>query len=194
MSTSLLEMNEAAAAGMSGERQVVALHLGGEVYGVDIACIHTVIMPQTVTQVPKAPDYVLGVMNLRGRILPVIDLRRRFGLPAVSEEQQKNARIVIVDVAGLSAAYDAYHASLQGREAPVIDGFTGDQRFFIAYAQTWATKMRDAALRQRITTDGHAPGSYRALTVRNLDAWYQAFGVKPGDKLYLAPEQRIIVW
>jgi len=100
----------------------------------------------------------------------------------------------IADVAGLQAAYDAYHASLGGKEAPVIDGFTGDQRFFIAYAQTWATKMREEALRARIATDGHAPGQYRALTVRNMDAWYDAFDVKPGDKLYLAPEKRVRVW
>src|SRR5262245_16314040 len=100
----------------------------------------------------------------------------------------------IADVAGLQAAFDAYHASLGGREAPVIDGLTGDQRFFIAYAQTWASKMRDAALRQRIATDGHAPGMYRALTVRNLDPWYQAFNVQEGQGLYLAPEQRVRVW
>ncbi len=100
----------------------------------------------------------------------------------------------IADVAGLSAAYDAYRASLGGKEAPVIDGFTGDQRFFIAYAQAWASKMRDQALRGRIVTDGHAPGMYRALTVRNLDAWYKAFDVQPGDKLYLPPDQRVKVW
>jgi predicted metalloendopeptidase len=100
----------------------------------------------------------------------------------------------IADVAGLAAAYDAYHASLGGKAAPVIDGFTGDQRFFIAYAQAWATKMRDAALRQRLATDSHAPGQYRALTVRNLDAWYEAFGIEPGARLYLAPEQRVKVW
>ena len=100
----------------------------------------------------------------------------------------------IADVAGLSAAYDAYRASLGGKEPPVIDGFTGDQRFFIAYAQAWASKMRDEALRARIVTDGHAPGMYRALTVRNLDAWYKAFDVQPGDKLYLPPEQRVKVW
>jgi predicted metalloendopeptidase len=100
----------------------------------------------------------------------------------------------IADVAGLQAAYDAYRASLGGKEAPVIDGFTGDQRFFIAYAQTWATKMRAEALRQRVATDGHAPGMYRALTVRNLDAWYKAFDVKEGDKLYLAPDKRVRVW
>ncbi|MBN8846208.1 MAG: M13 family metallopeptidase [Sphingomonadales bacterium] len=100
----------------------------------------------------------------------------------------------IADVAGLQAAYDAYRASLSGKEAPVIDGFTGDQRFFIAYAQTWATKMRDEALRARVATDGHAPGNYRALTVRNIDAWYKAFGIKEGDKLYLAPDKRVRVW
>ena len=100
----------------------------------------------------------------------------------------------IADVAGLQASYDAYRASLGGKEAPVIDGFTGDQRFFIAYAQTWATKTRDEALRARIATDGHAPGQYRALTVRNLDAWYKAFDVKPTDTLYLAPDKRVRVW
>jgi predicted metalloendopeptidase len=100
----------------------------------------------------------------------------------------------IADVAGLAAAFDAYHASLKGKAAPVIEGFTGDQRFFIAYAQGWASKMRDEALRGRIATDGHAPGMFRALTVRNIDGWYAAFGVKPGDKLYLPPEQRVRIW
>ncbi|MGI1986422.1 M13 family metallopeptidase [Shewanella glacialipiscicola] len=100
----------------------------------------------------------------------------------------------IADVAGLAAAYDAYHASLKGADAPVIEGFSGNQRFFIGFAQTWATKMRDEALRARVATDGHAPGMYRALTVRNLDAWYSAFDVKPGDKLYLAPEDRVKIW
>jgi putative endopeptidase len=100
----------------------------------------------------------------------------------------------IADVAGLSATYDAYRASLGGKEAPVIDGFSGDQRFFLAYAQAWASKMREPALRQRVLTDGHAPGQFRALTVRNIDAWYAAFGVKPGQKLYLAPEKRVKVW
>ncbi|MBC2664754.1 M13 family metallopeptidase [Novosphingobium flavum] len=100
----------------------------------------------------------------------------------------------IADVAGLAAAWDAYRASLKGKEPPVIDGFTGDQRFFIAYAQSWGTKYREEALRGRIATDGHAPGQYRAQTVRNVDAWYRAFDVQPGDKLYLAPEKRVQVW
>ena len=100
----------------------------------------------------------------------------------------------IADVAGLAASYDAYRASLKGKEAPVVDGLTGDQRFFIAYAQSWATKMREEQLRQRIATDGHAPGQFRALTVRNIDAWYPAFNVKPGQKLYLAPDKRVKIW
>ncbi|MFL6733212.1 MAG: M13 family metallopeptidase [Sphingomicrobium sp.] len=100
----------------------------------------------------------------------------------------------IADVAGLGAAYDAYKASLNGKEAPVINGLTGDQRFFIAFAQSWATKMRDASLRQRIATDGHAPGQFRAMTVRNIDGWYNAFGVQPGQKMYLTPDKRVKVW
>ena len=100
----------------------------------------------------------------------------------------------IADVAGLQAAYDAYRASLGGKDGPVIDGFTADQRFFIAYAQSWATKMREAQMRQRIATDGHAPGQYRALTVRNLDPWYKAFNVRQGQKLYLAPDKRVPIY
>ncbi len=115
-------------------------------------------------------------------------------MPGLNLKGRQTLAENIADVAGLAAAYDAYKASLGGKEAPVIDGFTGDQRFFIAYAQTWASKMREAALRARIATDGHSPGQYRALTVRNLDPWYTAFNVKPGDKLYLAPEQRVKVW
>ncbi|NUT00200.1 MAG: M13 family metallopeptidase [Sphingomonas sp.] len=100
----------------------------------------------------------------------------------------------IADVAGLAAAYEAYKHSLNGKEAPVIHGYSGDQRFFIAFSQAWATKMRDEQLRQRIATDGHAPGNFRALTVRNLDPWYAAFKVEPGQKLYLAPDKRVKVW
>ena len=100
----------------------------------------------------------------------------------------------IADVAGLAAAYDAYRASLGGKEAPVIGGLTGDQRFFIAYGQAWATSMREASLRQRVLTDGHSPGQFRAQTVRNLDPWYAAFKVQPGQKLYLEPNKRVRVW
>ena len=100
----------------------------------------------------------------------------------------------IADVAGLAASYDAYKASLNGKPAPVMNGLTGDQRFYIAFAQSWATKQREPALRQQVMTDAHAPGHYRALTVRNQDPWYQAFKVQPGTKLYLAPDKRVKVW
>jgi putative endopeptidase len=76
----------------------------------------------------------------------------------------------------------------------VRDGFTGDQRFFIAFGQSWRAKVREAALRRRIATDGHAPPQYRAATVRNLDAWYAAFSVAPNQKMYLAPKDRVRVW
>ncbi|MGH8227898.1 MAG: M13 family metallopeptidase [Steroidobacteraceae bacterium] len=100
----------------------------------------------------------------------------------------------IADVSGLTAAYRAYHLSLGGQPAPVIDGRTGDQRFFLAYAQAWRAKIRPAALRQRLATDVHAPAHFRAQTVRNLDPWYRAFDVQPGQTLYLAPDRRVRIW
>ncbi|KXJ98566.1 MAG: endothelin-converting protein 1 [Acidobacteria bacterium OLB17] len=100
----------------------------------------------------------------------------------------------IADVAGLSAAYDAYRAAYQGKEAPAKNGFTGDQRFFLAFGQAWRGKMRPQTLRVIVATNGHAPGEFRADTARNLDAWYKAFDVKPGEKLYLAPKDRVRVW
>jgi len=98
----------------------------------------------------------------------------------------------IADVAGLSAAYDGYKAS--GQVAPPVEGFTSDQQFFIAFGQNWGEKVREAALRQQVMTDPHAPGEFRAATVRNIDVWYSAFDVKPGDRLYLAPEERVRIW
>jgi putative endopeptidase len=100
----------------------------------------------------------------------------------------------IADVAGLLAAYDAYRLSLDGKPDAAKDGFTGDQRFFIGFAQSWRDKSREADLRRRITTDGHAPDQYRADAVRNLDPWYDAFGVHAPQKLYLAPASRVHVW
>jgi endothelin-converting enzyme/putative endopeptidase len=100
----------------------------------------------------------------------------------------------IADVAGIAAAYDGYRASLSGKTAPVEEGFSGDQQFFLAFAQNWGEKTREAALRQQVMTDGHAPGEYRAATVRNIDAWYAAFDVKAGEKLYLAPADRVRIW
>jgi putative endopeptidase len=100
----------------------------------------------------------------------------------------------IADVAGLAAAYDAYRISLGGKEAPSVQGLTGDQQFFLSFAQSWRQKVREPALRQQILTDPHAPDEYRGDSVRNLDAWYAAFGVKPGQALYLEPKERVRVW
>ncbi len=100
----------------------------------------------------------------------------------------------IADLAGLEVAHDAYVKSLGGKPAPVIEGLSGDQRFFLAFAQAWRSKTRDEALRAQVVGDGHSPGRYRAQTVRNIDAWYEAFGAKPGQALYLAPEQRVRIW
>ncbi|RJX65619.1 M13 family peptidase [Tsuneonella suprasediminis] len=101
----------------------------------------------------------------------------------------------IGDLGGLSLAYRAYKLALNGKEAPVIDGLTGDQRFFLAWAQVWRSQQRDDAARMRIRTDPHSPEQYRVNgIVRNMDAWYKAFNVKPGDALYLPPEQRLKIW
>ena len=100
----------------------------------------------------------------------------------------------IADVAGLAVAFDAYKLSLGGKPAPEVAGFTGDQQFFVAFAQSWRQKAREAALRQQIHTDGHAPDEYRADTVRNNDAWYQAFAPTPERKLYLSPADRVKMW
>ena len=100
----------------------------------------------------------------------------------------------IADLGGISAAYDGYRASLGGKPGPDQDGFTSDQQFFIAFGQNWGSKSREAALRQQVMTDPHAPAQYRADTVRNVDAWYAAFDVKPGETLYLAPPDRVRIW
>lgn len=100
----------------------------------------------------------------------------------------------IGDLAGLTIAYDAYKASLGGREAPVLNGLTGDQRFFLGWAQVWRRNYRDAELSQRLITDPHSPSEQRAWVVRNLDAWYDAFDPAPTDRLYLPPEQRVRIW
>jgi putative endopeptidase len=100
----------------------------------------------------------------------------------------------IADVAGLSASYDGYRSAYGGKPAPPAQGFNGDQRFFLSFAQVWRSKLRPEALRNSLMTNGHAPGAYRADTVRNIDAWYTAFDVKPGEKLNLAPADRVRVW
>jgi putative endopeptidase len=100
----------------------------------------------------------------------------------------------IADLAGLAAAHDAWIMSLGGGSRAAGEAITGEQQFFLAYAQSWRSKSREEALRQQIITDGHAPDAYRAATVRNIDAWYDAFGVKPGQRLFLAPTARVRIW
>src|SRR3989440_8494872 len=115
-------------------------------------------------------------------------------LPGLHVNGEQTLGENIADVAGLFAAYDAYKLSLHGKELPVIEGLTGDQRFFLAYAQSWREKIRDAALRSRIITNEHAPDRERAQTVRNIDAWYESYHVMPEQKLYLKPEERVRIW
>jgi putative endopeptidase len=100
----------------------------------------------------------------------------------------------IADNAGLAIAYDAYKLSLGGKPAPVIGGFTGDQRFFMGRAQVNKVKFREAELRRIVLSDFHSPSQFRTFSVRNHDAWYEAFGVKLGDRLYLKPEERVRIW
>jgi putative endopeptidase len=114
--------------------------------------------------------------------------------PGVHVKGKQTLGESIADVAGLAAAFDAFHAALKGAPAPKVANFTGDQQFFIAFAQNWASVTRDAALRQQVLTDPHPPGQYRALTVRNEDGWYTAFDIQPTNKLYLAPKDRVRIW
>lgn len=100
----------------------------------------------------------------------------------------------IADVAGLATAYDAYHLAHTDESAGNLGGFTPDQRIFLGFAQVWRSKFREQALRNTVLTNGHSPGHYRAQTVRNIDAWYPAFGVNDGQTLYLAPDKRVKVW
>ena len=100
----------------------------------------------------------------------------------------------IADLAGLLVAHDAYVLSLKGKPDVTIDGLSGEQRFFLAFAQRWRKMQSEDALRRQIATDTHPPGEYRSDTVRNVEAWYDAFGVAPGDKLYLKREDRAGIW
>src|SRR6185369_8640976 len=101
----------------------------------------------------------------------------------------------IGDLGGLSVALEAYRLSLKGKPAPVLDGLTGDQRFFLSWAQAWRNLTRDERLRVQVMSDPHSPPKFRVNgVVRNMDAWYSAFAIQPGDKLYLPPDQRVKIW
>ncbi len=101
----------------------------------------------------------------------------------------------VADIAGLVIALKAYHISLHGKPAPVLNGYTGDQRFYIAYAQSWRERHRDGAIRSQVLSNPHSPSEFRVNgVVRNTDGWYAAFNIKPGDKYYLPPDKRVPVW
>ena len=100
----------------------------------------------------------------------------------------------IADLAGITIAYDSWKRSLGGKKPKAIGGFTGDQRFFLGFSQVWRQKYREPALLQQLVTDPHTPGHFRPYVVRNIDAWYKAFNVKQGEKMYLSPEERIKLW
>lgn len=115
-------------------------------------------------------------------------------LPDLAINGQQTLSENIADLAGVTASFDAFHASLGGKPAAMVAGLTGDQQFFLSFGQVWRTKFREPALRRQLLTNGHSPGPFRALTVRNLDAWYVPFGVKRGEALYLAPADRVRIW
>ncbi|HEY4939862.1 MAG TPA: M13-type metalloendopeptidase [Rhizomicrobium sp.] len=117
------------------------------------------------------------------------------GLPGLHVNGKLTMGENIGDLSGVAIALQAYHTSLNGKPAPVLDGFTGDQRFYLGFAQVWRGKYRDGAMRQQVLTNPHSPPHFRTVgPTRNVDAWYAAFGVKPGDKMYLAPESRVHLW
>lgn len=129
---------------------------------------------------------------LTGQLVAQYDLYEP--LPGHRVQGQLTLGENIADLAGLTAAYDAYRLSLGGRAAPVIDGLTGDQRFYLGWAQVWRRKYREANLLQRLLTDPHSPSEQRVAVVRNLDPWYGAYDVAADDTLYLAPERRVRIW
>jgi putative endopeptidase len=117
------------------------------------------------------------------------------GLPGLHVNGKLTMGENIGDLSGINISLQAYHISLGGKPAPVLDGWTGDQRFFLSYGQIWRSKYRDGAMRQQILANPHSPPEFRVIgATRNTDAWYTAFDVKPGDKYYLPPEQRVHIW
>lgn len=125
-------------------------------------------------------------------------LRRQYDAYAPLPDLKVNGALTlgenIADLGGLAVAYDAWRLSRHGQPAPMLDGFSGEQRFFLGWAQIWRLNYREAELRQRLLTNPHAPAAQRVWTARNLDAWYDAFDVQPGERLYLPSDQRVRIW
>ncbi|MFT6193559.1 MAG: endothelin-converting enzyme/putative endopeptidase [Cognaticolwellia sp.] len=127
------------------------------------------------------------------------NLVAQYGNYSVFDDLKVNGELTlgenIGDLSGVTIAYKAYKASLNGKEAPVIDSLTGDQRFFMGFAQIWRGKMVEKSLRNRVATDPHSPGEFRALgALSNMPEFYSAFDVKAGDAMYIAPEKRVKIW
>ena len=142
---------------------------------------------------PHAQSVKQGQEGLRARFVRHL-ARGELAQFIVNRRQQVILSLGIADLGGINASHDAWLATLHGKSAPGQDGLTGEQQFFLSNAITNRFKARDAALRRQILTNEHAPSQYRALEGRNVDAWYAAFDVKPGDKLYLAPDARVKIW
>jgi putative endopeptidase len=127
------------------------------------------------------------------------ELVKQYAAQSVLDNRHLNGELTlgenIGDLSGMAVAYKAYQLSLSGKQAPVIDGFTGPQRFFLGWAQVWRRKYRDEELLKRLVTDPHSPSEFRAnVPSSNIDAFYEAFGVQPGDKLYRPPAERVKIW
>lgn len=150
-----------------------------DAYGV----LRTWWQPQDETAFKKLVDALVGQYDSY-EALPGLKLNGRL---TVGEN--------IGDLGGLTVAREAYHMALGGKQPPVLDGFTGEQRFFLSWAQVWRELDRDESLRNQVMSNPHSPPNFRVLgVVRNMDGWYEAFDVKPGDKMYLAPEERVRIW
>jgi predicted metalloendopeptidase len=132
----------------------------------------------------------------KGRVTRLVDQFSAFeALPGLKVNGANTIGENIGDLGGLNMAYHAYQLSLKGQPAPVIDGLTGDQRFFLSWAQVWRAKYRDGALRELVMSDVHSPAYFRVNgPLPNIDAWYTAFNVQPGDKLYIKPADRVSIW
>jgi putative endopeptidase len=135
-------------------------------------------------------------MNFEARTARLVDQFNGYSpLEGMNVNGQLTLGENIADTAGITIAHAAYRLSLGGEEAPVLDGFTGDQRVFLGYGQVWRYKAQEATMRQRILSDPHSPPEFRVNgAIRNVDAWYEAFGVTPEDTYYLAPEDRVQLW
>ena len=212
----------AEAARLIGDRHRSIYFVGGRITGALAEYFFThmqVIRPKTTlisTNTSSWPQHVLNMQD--GDVLVIFDIRRyEADLTTLAEVARANALVQqynafspipgmnvngeltlgenIGDLSGLAVARKAYQIALDGKTAPVLDGFTGEQRFYLGWGQVWARNYRDDELRKRLKTNPHSPSEYRANGIlRNMPDFAKAFDVKEGDKMYLAPEQAVRIW